>query len=38
MLSTNSAKCIRIDYMKTSPKGLKGEIIKEQMLKRLEKI
>jgi hypothetical protein len=38
MLATNSAKCARIDKMRTSLDGRKGEIIRTEMEKRLEKI
>ena len=38
MLSTNAAKCARIDKMRTSLDGRKGEAIKQEMEKRLEKI
>ncbi|KRX06142.1 hypothetical protein PPERSA_00022 [Pseudocohnilembus persalinus] len=38
MLATNSAKCARIDYMRTCPDGSAGKRIKELMLQRYDQI
>lgn len=38
MLSTNVAKCTRIDFLRTCPNGSAGKRIKELMLQRFDKI
>lgn len=38
MLSTNVAKCARVDALRTCPSGGEGDKIREQVLERFEKI
>ncbi len=38
MLSTNVAKCIKIDFLKTCPDASAGNKIKNRMIERLDKI
>jgi U4/U6 small nuclear ribonucleoprotein PRP31 len=38
MLSTNVAKCARVDALRTCPSGNEGDKIREQLLERFEKI
>lgn len=38
MLSTNVAKCARVDFLRTCPSGTVGEKIKQEMLSRFDKI
>lgn len=38
MLSTNVAKCARVDFLRTCPSGSAGEKLKTLMLSRFDKI
>lgn len=38
MLATNSAKCARVDMMKTNQLGQQGDLMREQVIRRLEKL